>query len=462
MPGGVHALSPKAASARWWAWHLVDQVWSEGVYANIVWPRFLRESGLPEGDKRFATELAYGTLRAWGQHVAIIEDASGRKQAEIEPAVLALLALGSHQLLQMRVATHAAVHATVALTDSTGLRRARGFVNAVLRRVSEHPLDGWLERLSVDIADPDERLGLRYAHPSWVVGALRQALVREGREHELEEALRANNEPAGVTLALLPGLASTEPGDQATPYSPLGVRRSGDPGHDERVRGSLARVQDEGSQLAALVAAAGLHEGDEALDACAGPGGKAAVLGAYAARVGAHLTAVDCSAHRAELVRHALSAIDSSAWEVVTADTVDFLADQPTRTFQRVLLDAPCSGLGALRRRPEARWRKKPEDIAELTVLQRSLLRSCLNHLDDGGVLVYVTCSPVPEETTEVVEWVMRRDSTVRALGTGAIMDSVASARVPEARIGSAVQLWPHRHNTDAMFIQALTRSAPD
>ena len=215
----------------------------------------------------------------------------------------------------------------------------------------------------------------------------------------------------------------------------------GDPGGLSAVRERRAGVQDEGSQLCALaLAAAPLAGRDERwLDACAGPGGKAALLAALAADRGAVLVANERRQHRAELVRRV-----TAAWgtEVTVADARDLTP--PDGGYDRVLLDAPCTGLGALRRRPEARWRRRPDDLAELTALQRALLAAALRLTRPGGVVAYVTCSPHPAETTEIVAGHDLLDA--RPLFPG----------VPALGDGPTVQLWPHRHGTDAMFCALL------
>jgi len=451
---GLSNTSPRQA-----AWRLLRSVWREGSYANIVWPKILRESGLSESDRRYATELAYGTLRHTGTLVEILRNASGKNPNSWQPEVSWVLQLGCYQLLYMRTASHAAVNETVSLARHVGLSRATGLVNAVLRKVSAKPLDEWLVALCQSSTSELECLAGAYAHPSWIVAELQQALARERREAEIEALLGAHNTPARVTAALLPGLASPGAEEDLTPYSPLGVFLSGDPGDDERVRAARARIQDEGSQLAALVAAQGvpIRPGERILDACSGPGGKTAVLASVAHQVGAHVRALEIAPHRAELVTQAISALsDSGTCDVQVGD-----ATALTGEYDRILLDAPCSGLGALRRRPEARWVKKAEDLEQLHQLQQRLLDSCLGALAPGGVLTYVTCSPVVSETTDAISSALQRHPDVTALDTAPLLDRVSRRPIPDAAVGSAVQLWPHRHGTDGMFIQVLRKHGP-
>jgi 16S rRNA (cytosine967-C5)-methyltransferase len=188
---------------------------------------------------------------------------------------------------------------------------------------------------------------------------------------------------------------------------------------------------------------------------CAGPGGKTAVLAAEAAQGGATVLATEIAANRAALVEDSTSAVRASYPGSVAVEVADSSAPRAMR-FERILLDAPCSGLGALRRRPEARWVKTKDSIAGLTTLQETLLRRGLDCLAPGGVLAYVTCSPVVEETTSVVARVIGGDSRFRALDTPSLLETCVDSPITGHRRGSAVQLWTHRHGTDAMFIQLI------
>ncbi|MFZ9101132.1 MAG: RsmB/NOP family class I SAM-dependent RNA methyltransferase [Pontimonas sp.] len=443
-------------NAREVAWRLLRAVWRDQAYANLIWPKILRDSSLDEADKRFSTELAYGTLRHTGTLVAILRQASGKNPDSWQPEVSWVMQLGCYQLLYMRTATHAAVNETVNLARRVGVPRATGLVNAVLRKVAARSKDDWLVSLCASATDESDCLSMAYAHPRWVVQALEESLARENRASEIEALLASHNTAARVTAALLPGCATPDTEEERTPYSPIGVYLSGDPAEDPRVRTAQARIQDEGSQLAALVAAQGIpmRPGEHILDACSGPGGKTAVLAAFAASVGARVTAYEIAPHRAELVRGAIAGLsDPSVCEVTVADATEI-----TGSFDRILLDAPCSGLGALRRRPEARWVKQESDLTELHELQSRLLDACLGALRHGGVLTYVTCSPVVSETSGAIANALSRHHDVVAVDTAPLLEGLVSAPIPSVAVGTAVQLWPHRHGTDAMFIQVLQK----
>jgi len=420
---------------------------ADGAFANLALPALLTRHGLAGRDAAFATELAYGTVRCAGTLDEIVAACVDRPLDAVDPAVLDLLRLGAYQALRTRVPVHAAVAATVDLAHTAGQGRAAGFVNAVLRRVAVYDWPAWAAELTAG-AGPARRLAVRTAHPEWVVTAFAAALADTTAElTETAAALLADDERPRTHLVAWPGrsdrdtLAGAAGGDPG-PWSPYAVRmRGGDPAALADVRARRAGVQDEGSQLCALALAAAPVDGaDERwLDLCAGPGGKAALLAALAGERGATLHANEQRPHRAELVRKV-----TAAWDVEV--TVGDARDYPGRGFDRVLLDAPCTGLGALRRRPEARWRRSAADVPELAALQRDLLAAALARTRPGGVVAYVTCSPHLAETQDVVAGHELVDA--RPLFPG----------VPSLGDGPTVQLWPHRHGTDAMFC-ALIRA---
>lgn len=455
--------APRAASvapAREVAYGVLRAVSESDAYANLLLPAAITDAGLSSQDAALATELTYGTLRALGSYDAMIALAADRPVTEIDPAVRDALRLGVHQLHAMRVAPHAAVNESVTLAAREAGRGASSFANAVLRRISRDTPETWQTRIEDAARSDDERLAARTAHPVWIIRALRRALAAENRSDELEELLAADNLAPEVTLIALPGLA--EPTGEARPYAPTAFRSpGGDPRPILDASGGAIRVQDEGSQLVALalVAAAPVRAGERWLDLCAGPGGKTALLAASARQGGARLEANEVVPARAGLVRRALDAVPDEV-PVHTEDGRAFTAAHPG-AFDRILVDAPCTGLGALRRRPEARWRKQPSDVPELVALQEELLRGGLDALAPGGVLAYVTCSPHLAETAGVVDSVLRTRDDVTALDARAALQEVS--RTPLDLAGADrpyAQLWPHRHGTDAMFLALLQRRA--
>ena len=415
----------------------------EDAYANLVLPQVLRKHRLDGRDAGLATELASGAIRMQGLYDPIIDACLTKPKLQAE--VRDVLRLGAHQLLSMRVPDHAAISTSVDLVRASVGQGPAGLVNAVLRKVSRRDLAGWVGEVAPDRStDHFGHLAVAQSHPRWVVEALGEALRSHGSDSdELDALLAADNAPPRVTLVARPGLATVEEledaGGTRTSLSPYGVvLAGGDPSGVPAVAEGRAGVQDEGSQLVALAMTDAPLEGrDERwLDLCAGPGGKAALLASLAAQRGARLVANERQPHRATLVASAMRAVPSGSVHVLAGD-----GTRPAwvpGTFDRVLVDAPCSGLGALRRRPESRWRRTPADVDALVGLQQVLLDVALESVRPGGVVVYATCSPLPAETTAVVAAVMgRRDDT----------DEV-----------DRFQLWPHREGTDAMFAATLRR----
>ena len=419
---------------------------ADGAYANLILPALLRERSLSGRDAGFATELLAGTCRLQGSYDTIITAAAGRPLSEFQPAVLDLLRLGAHQILSMRVPAHAAVAASVDLAAVTVGERVTGLVNAVLRRVAERSLDDWFDQLSHGL-DEHDRLALRTAHPRWILDAYAELLPPA----ELEEALSANNLSPQVCLAVRPGLADVSDlmraGAQPTPYSPFGARWRGDPADLPLVRDGRAGVQDEGSQLVTWALTRAAAPSGWWLDLCAGPGGKSALLAGLARLDGSRLLASDLAPHRANLVAGALRAYGAHgpAPTIVVAD-----GTRPAwraGSFARVLVDVPCSGLGALRRRPESRWRRNPADVEQLHSLQLALLASAIDSAAPGGVVGYLTCSPHRRETSDVLSETLAVRADVEVIPAAQLLPEV-----PNAALGPYVQLWPHKHGTDAMF----------
>jgi 16S rRNA (cytosine967-C5)-methyltransferase len=443
--------------ARRIALDVIIAVRDSDAYANLLLPVRLERAKLSTADAGLATELTYGTLRRQGYYDAVITIAAGRPVEKIDPAILDVLRLACHQLLSMRVAQHAAVDESVQLAKTVGSNSAVGFVNGVLRTITRSTPQEWLERTQQGVSG-DNALAIRESHPLWVLRAFKAALAAEGRESELTELIEADNVAPRVSVTALPGHATVAELDAYTaPFSPIGaVLDGGDPLQLPAVRAGRARVQDEGSQLAALALsrARPIEPGEQWLDLCAGPGGKAALLTAEAREGGAIMTANELVPARAQLVRNALAVFESPP-EVWEHDGTAIGELYPS-SFDRILLDAPCTGLGALRRRPEARWRKQPRDVAQLAGLQAALLDSALRALKPGGILAYVTCSPHLAETKVIVEGGLKRWPSAARVDTKAVLDAVTAAPLdlPDA---THVQLWPHRHGTDAMFIQLLT-----
>ncbi|MCA0346356.1 MAG: rRNA small subunit methyltransferase B [Actinobacteria bacterium] len=465
----------RVSLARLVAYDVLRDVDERDAYANLALPSRIRAANLDGRDAALATELVAGTLRGQGRYDRILELASGRSVDRIDERTLRVLRLGAHQLLAMRTASHAAVNESVELQRKVANPAAAGFVNGVLRSVGRATNDEWNDRIDEGADSADQALAARSSHPAWIVRALRDALRAEGRDSELEALLEADNTPPKVNLVLLPGAgldAETAAALGSDPergrelvvagVSPLGLELEG--GDPARAIDAIdapdgyVRVQDQGSQLAALALtrARPVREGERWLDLCAGPGGKTAVLGAEAALSGATVRANEVAEHRAELVRRSVEATPETV-EVVSHDGRDDDAFGGG-AFDRILVDAPCSGLGALRRRPEARWRKQPTDLPALTELQGELLEAAVPHLASGGLLAYVTCSPHRAETRIVLDGLLKRHSELREVDAKHVLNEVSRGELDLAGGALHAQLWPHRNGTDAMFIALLER----
>ncbi|MGW0158615.1 RsmB/NOP family class I SAM-dependent RNA methyltransferase [Mycobacterium sp. NPDC003323] len=437
--------------ARRAAFDVLRAVSERDAYANLTLPALLRERGITGRDAAFATELAYGACRTRGLLDAVISAAAGRPIDRIDPVLLDLLRLGAYQLLRMRVDDHAAVDTTVEQAGIEFDSVRAGFVNGVLRKIASRDEQAWMAELAPPAAtDPVGHAAFVHAHPRWVAQAFVDALG--ARAGELGALLASDDDRPVVHLVARPGvLTAAELAEQAGGtvgrYSPYAVYLpGGDPGELAAVRDGAALVQDEGSQLVARALTLAVLDGADSgrwLDLCSGPGGKTALIAALAPQ-GARVTAVEPAEHRADFVEQNTAGLPV---QVLRVDGRDTGLDGG---FDRVLVDAPCTGLGALRRRPEARWRRQPGDVPALGRLQRELLASAIALTRPGGVVLYATCSPHLAETVGVVADALRRHP-VTALDTREFFPDV-----DDLGDGPYVQLWPHRHGTDAMFAAAL------
>jgi 16S rRNA (cytosine967-C5)-methyltransferase len=438
-------------TARGAAYDLLHTVHVDGAYANLALPGILDAAGLTPRDAGLATELAYGTLRWQGLYDAVLAECVDRPLTELDGRLLDVLRLGCHQVLSMRIPAHAAVSETVALARDVAGEGPSRLTNAVLRKVVDGgDRDSWIARVAKD------DLGVATSHPAWIVSALGQALATHRGEIDadgLRALLDADNVPAAPVLVArdmpveqLHALPGVDPGR----WSPrAGVLTEGRPDDLPGVRDGSIGVQDEGSQLVALALAACPVDGRDEVwaDLAAGPGGKAALLARIAAARGGRLIAVEPREHRAELVRRSLP---DGAHTVIVGDGRSALE---ASSVDRVLVDVPCTGLGALRRRPEARWRRHPEDLATLGPLQRELLAAGLDAVRPGGVVLYATCSPHVVETDLVVSDVLRSRDDVEQIDVRPYLPGV-----PDLGPGPSARLWPHLHGTDGMYLALLRR----
>lgn len=417
------------------AFEVLAEVGLQGAYSNLILPKALSESILEANDRAFATELVYGTLRMQGRHDHFISAASDRSLEQIDPKALIVLRLGTHQLKQMRVPSHAAIYESVELAKKVVGKSTASFVNAILRKIDS--LD--FEQLSKPTQEY-ARLALEYSHPEWIVSSYFDSLKNSS---DVISLLQANNNPAKPTLIAWPGLAAQgellEAGALAIATSSVAATFDGNPGDIAAIRERRAGVQDLGSQLVVEKFYDQFKPNLRWLDLCAGPGGKAAYLSALLKRDGGSLLANEISNERAKLVSQVMH-----HGEVNVSDGRS-MPDELGK-FDRILLDAPCTGIGALRRRPEVRWRRNLQDLKNLTQLQSELLESATRLLSPGGIIAYVTCSSHQAETKFQIRSFLKQHSNFTRIP---VQDE-------RADIDGDLQLWPHRDGTDAMFLSLL------
>ena len=439
--------SPKPDASRLLAYDLLTEVNRNEGYSNLLLPQSLNSSKLDERDRSLVTELLYGTIRMQGKHDWVLSQISDRPWSEVDPGIVDICRLGVHQIHEMRIPDHAAVAATVEVARKRIGESKASFVNALLRSVTRKSIEDWFEPL-LTITDPVERLSIQYSHPEWIVSAYFDLLKNWD---EVEQALTVNNEAALPTLVSCPGFSTQEElinlGGAATEFSPYGAHWKGNPGTLDLIKSRLIGVQDEGSQLVAEVFAKA-SSGSSWLDLCAGPGGKAALLSSIARTRGITFTANEFSAPRAELVKQV---VHGDRVLVSDGREIDLINEK----FDAILIDAPCTGLGALRRRPEVRWRRTIQDLRALTQLQRELVDSAIKALNPGGVLGYATCSPHLAETSIQIADIKKKHSDLQQVDV--------TPYLPPNLLGGnrdgAMALWTHKHGTDAMYLALFQKS---
>jgi 16S rRNA (cytosine967-C5)-methyltransferase len=445
---GKKFSAPRPDASRLLAFDILHEVNRNGGYSNLLLPKALAQSSLDERDRGFTTELVYGTLRMQGRHDWILGQASDRPWAEVDPALVDVARLGAHQLFEMRVPTHAAVSATVELGRKVLGESKASFLNAILRKISQKSLDEYVIDIS-NIKDDFERLEILHSHPQWIISAYMDQL---GSIEEVEKLLNANNIAPRPTLVSWPGLSSQQDlvdiGAISTNYSPYGAVYDGSPASLDLVISRKAGVQDEGSQLVADVFAQASRDQSSWLDLCAGPGGKAALLSAIAKSENIDFSANEISDVRAKLVRQVVHGANVTS---IDAREINSLG----KTYGAILADVPCTGLGALRRRPEVRWRRTVADLKSLVVLQSEIIDSAIQVLEPGGIFGYATCSPHLSETRIAVSEALKRHPQMEAIDVSPYLHTdLRNSAVSRGNM----TLWTHLHNTDAMFLSVMRK----
>ena len=415
----------------------------DGAYSNILLPTMLRESALDARDRAFVTDLVYGTLRQERALDYLIGLAADRPVEDLDPPTRVALRLGAYQLTR-NVPAHAAVSETVAIAP----HRARGYVNAVLRALA-----GTGPRWPWPRGEDVGAVAVRLSYPDWIV----EELVAQYGPADARASLEVGNEPPPVALRvntrratvkvladeLRAGGVEVKRGFLA--HGALRVRGIGDPARLPAVAEGRATPQDEASQ--AVVGILDPQPGETVVDAAAAPGGKATAI---AERVGENGRAVACDLHpgRIRLLASARGRLGLGRVFPVVADGRSL----PLRRAcaDRALVDAPCSGLGVLRRRAELRWRIRPGDLPRLVELQRDLVRDAAEAVRPGGVVVYSVCTLTGDETTGVDAWAERELPYL-------VADPPPGA--PWRPRGRGAILLPHDADSDGMYVLMLRRT---
>ena len=440
------------------AMRVVERVQRAGAYADLALHHALVQSRMPPADRGLATELVYGTLRWRGRLDYYIGKALDRDLSKIEPMVLSALRVGAYQLFFAdRIPDTAAVDESVRCVRAIGLERATGIVNAVLRRLAR-------ERDTIELPkledDPKAHLVHACSLPSWLAD---RWLAQYGAEEAAALAM-AMNAAAPVTIRvnrtkttradLLAELKTRFPDAAECRYAPDGIALGkGDASHDPAFLDGRFSLQDEASQL--VVELLDPRPGDRVLDTCAAPGTKSAAI---AERLGGegHVLALDRHGRRLGLVGRGIRRLGVGGVATLERDATKSLADlaDPDGPFDKILFDAPCSGLGSLRRNPDARWRIQPGDFASLAKIQRALLESAADVLRPGGSLVYSTCTVTPEENEAILRGFMATRASWRIAPAEEAPESMRSLIGEDGFL----RLLPHQHDTDGFFAARLIR----
>ena len=418
-------------TARDAAFRALLRVERDDAYLNLLLPSILRNIESSR-DRRLVTELSYGTARWQGSYDAILASLSSKPIDEIDDEVLISLRLGCHQILKMRIPTHAAVSEMVDLIKHHHGVGASKYVNAILRKVSQKEFQQWITELSRGLNEI-ESLCIEFSHPRWIIEEFAKLIPPD----ELKDLLIRNNEPAAINIAVRPGRVSHDFSTDANAAKDLrtkyGYRWNGQIDAIPNLNDGGVGIQDIGSQLVVehLYDAPISTEETFWVDLCAGPGGKMALLEAVGSLSNVEVWGSEISPHRCELVRNLLRNPD----RVLNIDGRQWSKEGASR----ILVDAPCSGLGAIRRRPESRWRKSQASLKELNLIQTELLQRAVEVCTSGGVIGYSTCSPIQSETDMIIKNILATQPV---------------------KLQKEYRYWPHIDDTDGMYLAILEKAA--
>lgn len=438
--------------AREAALKILCAVHQQGAYANVALAKELRQGGLSDMDRRFVTELVYGAVKAGEALDWIIKKYLTRPWKRVAPVVQDILRLGAYQLRYMdKVPAAAACNESVELAKRFANKGAAGFVNGVLRTMVREPAKG---AFPAGKGNATLGLALQEQHPEWLV----RRWIKEFGYEEAVELCRFNNRQP--PLAVRVNTLKTSPSELRLQLAAAGVEaqpsRWVDEGFILEGYGSLdnlsalqegyCQVQDESSMLVAHVLAP--QPGELVLDLCSAPGGKTTHIAALMENRG-RVIACDIYEHKLQRVRDNAARLGIGIIDTFLLDARR-AGDRFAGQADRVLVDAPCSGLGVLRRKPDSRWRRTPELLRELPGLQLAILQGAAGAVKPGGILVYSTCTITREENQDVVNSFLRENEEF-------VLEN-AGERLPVPRGEAMVQLYPQRDGTDGFFIACLRR----
>jgi 16S rRNA (cytosine967-C5)-methyltransferase len=447
----------KKTDVRLIATEILLKVDSRKAYADLLLDHALRNLAIADRDRALLTELVYGTLRWRAKIDASLKLYLNRSLSDADPLIRNLLRVTIYQLLFLdKVPDYAAVHEAVELAKAHGGRKVAGFVNAVLRNfLREKDKVADVQRAN----DWKTALAIEHSHPTWLINKWLDYLGRE----ETEALMRANNEIAPLVLrvnsckstreALLALLSKSGVSAVATRWSPVGVWVKSGPAVEQLpgFREGYFQVQGEASQLVCYLLSP--QKGERILDACAAPGGKGTHIAELMADNG-EVIALDKSKKGVEKIRENVARLGLVSLRATASDASHQLPVQLRGPYDRILVDAPCSGLGTLRSHPEIKWHRNESDIERLAHLQKRIIDQVAHYLKIGGVLVYSTCTLTKDENEDVVYGFLEHHKEFRLENAASYLPENARSLVR----GSYLMALPQQHNTDGFFAARMTK----
>ncbi|WP_339320657.1 16S rRNA (cytosine(967)-C(5))-methyltransferase RsmB [Paenibacillus sp. FSL R10-2734] len=437
---------------------ILVKVEQQGAYSNLLLNSSLQKSSLSREDAGLVTELVYGTISRMNTLDFVLEEFVSKGIAKLQPWVRNLLRLSLYQIMYLdRIPSHAAVNEAVNIAKKRGHQGISGMVNGVLRsvlRAGELPV-------IPDGLSPAKRISIQYSHPLWLV----KRWITEYGVDTAEAICAANNEPPAVSVrvnttmisreALLSQMIEQGLQAYASEVSPFGivVKGGGNLALSSWYRDGYISIQDESSMLVAEAVAP--ESGMRVLDCCAAPGGKTAHMGELMKDKGS-IYANDLHPHKAKLISDQAARLGLDSVVTGSADALELEHTLEHQSFDRILLDAPCSGLGVIRRKPDLKWRKQPEDVASVASLQSQLLQSVSKLLKPGGILVYSTCTTEQTENSEVVAAFLKQNPDFTSITFASpLWNRLEGTALAE---GEGIQLLPHHYGSDGFYISKLQR----